>query len=186
MDLVLLKQALHLFKRIRFACIPTATGRTKYINKHKHLFSSVGNQLFWQPRKIPPQPELISIGNNVKVSSGVQFITHDLISLMLNTREHSDLYEDFNGCIKIDDNVMIGANSLIMPNVHICSDVIIAAGSIVTKDINSSGVWGGVPAKYLKSFEDFIKKREGYDSSNSEESLWKIFDVNHQKNLNNR
>ncbi|MBQ7538384.1 MAG: hypothetical protein IJT42_05410 [Treponema sp.] len=38
---------------------------------------------------------------------------------------------------------MIGANTMIMPGVHICSDVIIGAGSIVTKDITLSGVYGG-------------------------------------------
>lgn len=86
MNIVLIKESIHLIKRLYFACIFTATGRTKFIYKHKKMFHFVGNHLFWQPRKLPPQTELIAIGNNVSVSSGVEFVTHDIISTMLNRR----------------------------------------------------------------------------------------------------
>lgn len=70
---------------------------------------------------------------------------------------------------------MIGANTLIMPNVKICDDVIIAAGSVVT-DIALSGVWGGVPAKRIKSLEEFIEKRKLIRAdTNDIENLWQIF-----------
>ena len=78
---------------------------------------------------------------------------------MLNKKYGGKEFADYIAPIKIDDNVMIGANAMIMPGVHICSDVIVAAGSVVTKDITLSGVWGGVPARRIKSFEEFVEKR---------------------------
>lgn len=47
-------------RKCLFLCIVTG-GRTKYINNHKKLFHHVGEKLWWQPRKFPDQPELISI-----------------------------------------------------------------------------------------------------------------------------
>ena len=168
-----------LFEKLFFYCIPTSGLRTQYIIKHKNKFHHIGEKLFYQPRKFPTDPELISIGNNVKISSGVEFINHDIIHSMINDKIGESIIKPYSAPIQIDDNVMIGANVLIMPNVRICSDVIIAAGSIVTKDISCSGVYGGVPAKYIKSLEEFMDKRNKNDSKNDSDCLWKYFYKNH-------
>ncbi len=85
---------------------------------------------------------LIQIGNNVTFSNNVQLITHD-----------SSLYDFIHrtklGMIIIDDWVFIGARTLILPGVHIGEGAIVAAGSLVTKNIPSMEVWGGYPAKKL-------------------------------------
>jgi len=51
----------------------------------------------------------------------------------------------------IEDNCWIGANSTIVDGVHIYPGCVVAAGSVVTKDVNSDSVVGGVPAKFIKS-----------------------------------
>jgi len=51
--------------------------------------------------------------------------------------------------------VFIGAHTVIRQPISIGNDVIIGAGSVLTKDIPSGEIWGGVPAK-------FIKKVKGY------------------------
>lgn len=51
---------------------------------------------------------------------------------------------------KIGNDVWIGANALILPGVTIHDHTIIAAGSVVTKDIPEYALVGGVPAKILK------------------------------------
>lgn len=63
------------------------------------------------------------------------------------------------GCIRIDDNVFVGANSTILADVHIGSDVIIGAGTLVNKDLEGGYVYAGVPAKIICTFDEFLKKR---------------------------
>ena len=59
------------------------------------------------------------------------------------------------GKIKIGNNVFIGMRSIILPGVTIGDNVIVGAGSIVTKDIPSNSVVAGVPARVIKSFEEY-------------------------------
>lgn len=50
----------------------------------------------------------------------------------------------------IGENVWIGANVTVVPGVTIGKNAIIAAGAVVTKDVDSNTVVGGVPAKLIK------------------------------------
>ena len=50
---------------------------------------------------------------------------------------------------KNQNNVHIGSNATILP-IEICSNVIIGAGSVVTKDISEPGIYAGNPASFLK------------------------------------
>ena len=63
------------------------------------------------------------------------------------------------GTIEIYDHVMIGAGSKILPNVKIGPNAIVAAGSVVTKNVPPNSVVAGVPAKVIGSLDDFAKKR---------------------------
>lgn len=165
---------LTLFNKIIFFLIPTSRTRTKFI--YKQGFRHVGKALFWQPRKLPSDPEFISIGNNVNIACGVQFINHDICAMTLNKMGKEHFFKDFVGCIEIGDNVMVGANCIILPNVRIGSNVIIGAGAVVTKNIPDNCVVGGVPARVLCSFDSFEKKRKEYNlDKNDIESIWKAF-----------
>ncbi|WP_145838893.1 acyltransferase [Shewanella algae] len=53
--------------------------------------------------------------------------------------------------VLIRSNVWLGAGVIILPGVEICERVVVAAGSVVTKNIDVSGVYGGVPAKFIKN-----------------------------------
>ena len=58
-------------------------------------------------RVIPLYPELISIGNNVRLAAKVSLIPHDMIHAMLNNRwGNTEKFREYVGCIKIDDNVL--------------------------------------------------------------------------------
>lgn len=98
------------------------------------------------------EPYLISIGNDVTVSSGVQFITHDG-SLCTLRKEHPGV--DLFGRICIGDNIFIGYGATILPGVRLGNNTIVAAGAVVTRSFASNVVIGGVPAKVLKSFDEF-------------------------------
>jgi acetyltransferase-like isoleucine patch superfamily enzyme len=54
---------------------------------------------------------------------------------------------------KIGDNVSIGSNATVLP-VTICNNVVIGAGSVVTKDIKSPGVYAGNPVRLIKSLSN--------------------------------
>ena len=136
-----------LIEKVIFMLIPTSGGRTEYIIKNKHRFRHVGDNLFYQPRTFPTDPELIYWGNNDNIASDVEFINHDVIHKLLNDTYNTTEFEPYSGCIKVGNNVMIGTHSLILPDVHIGNNVVIGAGSVVTKDIPDNCIAGGVRVK---------------------------------------
>ena len=101
------------------------------------------------------EPWLVSIGNHVLVATGVKFITHDGGTFLF-----IDEYPKTNvlGPIYVRDNVYIGMNAMILPNVTIEDNVIVAAGAVVTKDLESGWVYGGVPARKIKTVEEYRRK----------------------------
>lgn len=101
------------------------------------------------------EPWLISLGNNVYITNGCRFITHDGGTLILR-KYIPDLELTFP--ITIKNDVYIGINSIILPGVTIGNNCIIGAGSVVTKDIPDNSVYAGVPAKYIKSTDDYLEK----------------------------
>ena len=86
---------------------------------------------------------LVSIGDDCFIGHGVVFI-NDLFSNGGPARGDKTKYK----ATKIGNNVSIGSNSTILP-VSICDNVVIGAGSVVTKSINSSGTYVGNPAKKI-------------------------------------
>lgn len=137
----------------------------EYIRKH-NIFHHMGEGCFYHPRKLPTEPILVSMGDNVWVASGVRFVTHDMSGDML--KNHPKYKADFEkmyspyymGTIEIGNNVMIGADSIILYDIKIGDDCVIAAGSVVTKDVPSGTVVAGVPAKPVGSFAAFAEKRK--------------------------
>ena len=109
--------------------------RGEYL-REKHILASVGENVYFQPRLVPLYPELIKLHNNVMVSAGVRLITHDASFVVLNRLGKGEFPEKV-GCIEVMDNVYIGYNATIMPNVKIGSNVIVGAGALVSKDFLS-------------------------------------------------
>lgn len=162
------------WQRIRIALILDSTKRNRYIKKH-HIFKSVGENFFFQPRIIPSDPELICFHNNDIVTSNVTFVTHDVFHLGLNELKQGDFLYN-TGCIEIMDNVFIGCNSTILSNVKIGPNAVIGAGSVVTKDVPPNSVVAGNPAKVIGTFEDYLEKRKNITALYSADALWKKFE----------
>lgn len=101
------------------------------------------------------EPFLITIGNNVTITSGVRLITHDGSTWLV--REDGIRYQKFLPIV-IGDNVFIGLNSIVMPGVSIGSNVVVGAGAVVTKDIPDNSVCAGNPAKYICSYQEYDSK----------------------------
>lgn len=106
------------------------------------------------------EPYIISIGNHVRITNGVKFITHDGGVWVL--RNMDDEYKDIDlfGKITVGDNTHIGMNVMIMPGVNIGKNCIIGCGAIVTKDIPDNSVAVGVPAKVIEDIQTYINKNK--------------------------
>lgn len=103
------------------------------------------------------EPYLVTICDNVTISNNVQFITHDGGTRVFRTEERYKKVIKF-GRIFVDKNTFIGARTIVMPNVKIGKNVVIAAGSVVTKSVPDNVVVGGNPAKIICSLEDYKEK----------------------------
>jgi acetyltransferase-like isoleucine patch superfamily enzyme len=87
---------------------------------------------------------LVSIDDYSFIGHGVMFI-NDLFSNGGPAQGDTSIYKKTT----IGKNVSIGSNSTILP-IFICDNVVIGAGSVVTKDINVSGIYAGNPAKLIR------------------------------------
>lgn len=87
---------------------------------------------------------LVSIGEDCFVGHGVMFINDTFSSGGPSGGDQSKWKKT-----RIGNKVSIGSNSTILP-VQICDDVVIGAGSVVTKDIILPGIYAGNPAILIK------------------------------------
>jgi len=91
--------------------------------------------------------EFVTIGEDCFIGHGVMFV-NDTFSVGGPARGRQELW----GKTQIGDRVSLGSNSTILP-VKICDDVVVGAGSVVTKDIGTPGIYAGNPARFLRALE---------------------------------
>ena len=119
----------------------------------------------------------ISFGKNVFINAGCHFqdqggikigdgvlIGHNVVLATANhdlepSRSRKLHYKP----IVIGDNVWIGSNSVILQGVTIGEWAVVAAGAVVTKNVEPFTVVGGIPAKFIKKVDDDRKNISGVD-----------------------
>lgn len=114
------------------------------------------------------QIDKLKIGNFVSIAKGVQFqlggnhrmdafLTYP-ISLLCSSQEYNDTI--LSGDTIVCDDVWFGCNCLILSGVKINRGAIIAAGSVVTKDVEPYAIVGGCPAKLIRyRFDEKLRER---------------------------
>lgn len=111
-----------------------------------HLYGKIG----WGT-----EPWIITIGDNVHITDGVKFITHDGGTLLYR---HMIPDLEITKPIVIGDNVYIGNNVILLPGVTIGNNVVIGAGAVVTRSIPDNSVAVGVPARVIKTADEYLEK----------------------------
>lgn len=97
----------------------------------------------------------ITIGNNVDIAREVNIWT-------LEHDPNSDFHATKGGDVVIEDYVWIASRATILPNIRIGRGAIIASGAIVTKDVPSMSIVGGVPAKIIGKRNSKLKYKLNY------------------------
>lgn len=124
----------------------------------RHIGVNIGNHNLMGKHHWPSEPYLVTVGSHCQLTN-CQIFTHGGGNSV--RRLHPDF--DCFGKVSIGDYVYIGTNALIIPGVTIGSNVLIAAGSIVTKSIPDNMVVAGNPARIICSIEDYYKRNKKYD-----------------------
>lgn len=91
-------------------------------------------------------PEHITIGDGVYITRGAKVICHTAFTPLTQAIVG---HEYTIGNIVIEDGAYIGVNAVILPSVRIGYCAIVGAGAVVTKDVPSYAIVGGVPARII-------------------------------------
>lgn len=121
------------------------------IGDHVHLYSP------WTIKIDTQRPWMIEIGDNVHITADCSILQHDYSWAVL--QQVTGRVYGSCGKVRIGNNVFIGQKSLILKGADIGDNVIIGAGSVVSKKLESNAVYAGVPARRLMSLDEFIEKR---------------------------
>ena len=140
-----------------------------YINYLRNLGIKIGEGcIIYDPTNIKldtQNPFMLEIGNYVRMTSGVQILTHDYSFSVL-----SAVCGDVVGSVEktvLGNNIFIGRNAIILKGVTVGDNVIIGAGSIVSKDCESNCVYGGIPAKKICTIEEMYNRRKRVEKDNA-------------------
>ena len=112
-----------------------------------------GNVTYENCRMDTVYPGLITIGKNFISAPGSVVLTHD--ACLLNKTG-----KILKKKVVIGDNVYLGYNAIILPGVTLGNNVIVSAGSLVTKSFPDNVLIGGNPARILMTVDQYIKFSE--------------------------
>jgi acetyltransferase-like isoleucine patch superfamily enzyme len=121
------------FEAVRIECLPNAVleiGHKTYINHDSEIRCR----------------EHITIGNNVNIAYGVLIQDSDFHTMY----DENGKTKPHTLPIKIEDDVWIGANAIILKGVTLGRGCVVAAGSVVTKSVPAHCLVGGNPARVIK------------------------------------
>ena len=111
-------------------------GENSHINQYCCIWASINSK--------------IVLGDNLLMGPGVRiFASNHNTKLGLPMNEQDWREKD----VVVGNDVWLGANVVVVPGVTIGDSCVVAAGAVVTKDIPSSSIAGGVPAKVIKMRE---------------------------------
>lgn len=97
----------------------------------------------------------VSIGKGVAISHGTLIQDYDGHELSFRSETCEMEPQPVSRPILIDKDVLIFANATILKGVHIGEGAVVAAGSVVTKDVPAHSLVAGVPAKVIRTYVEW-------------------------------
>ena len=124
-----------------------------------------GTRLICSVGSFGSEPYLVSVGENCLIAAECHFYTHDGGVKVLSDLNYFDGGRmDIMAPITIGNNVYVGTGAAFLPGVTVGDNVVIGAHAVVTHDIPSNSVAVGIPARVIKSIEEYYEGavRKGY------------------------
>jgi len=123
------------------------------------------------------EPYLVELGDHVSATC-VHFITHDGGVWVFRNKDPGI---DIVAPIKVGNNVFLGYGAIILPGVIIGDNVVVAAGAVVSKNMPANSVIGGVPARKIKSLEEYWEsvQRKRLNTKGLSKKEKKVFYLNY-------
>ena len=142
-------------------CSPGAQEYTRFMKLYGG-FNAIGENCSILPSTNFTDPAYVKLGNNVHFSN-CTLVGHDGAVAMLNRAY--DVRLDSVGKIEIRDNVFIGYGAIVLPDVTIGPNAIVAAGAVVNRDVAPGDIVGGVPAKTIGRVDDLVARLQAKTDS---------------------
>lgn len=133
-----------------------------YLNCLREKGAEIGNGTYlFDPQNTmidEQRPHMLTIGENVKITSGVTILCHDFSRATVY--DYTGMYVGEAGKTDIGANSFIGMNATILMGAKIGDNCIVGAGAVVSGSFPPGVVIAGNPAKTICSVEEFAKKRK--------------------------
>ena len=140
-----------LYRRL---CKPASAEWALFL-KRRHFLYQMGDECIINTNVVFTDPKHVRLGNNVNLT-GCTLLGHDGAVNMI--KKVTKLPLNSVGKIDILDNVFVGHGAIIMPGVTIGPYAIVAAGSVVTRDVLPNTIVGGVPAKKIGTVDEYVQR----------------------------
>ncbi|MAP27333.1 MAG: transferase [Alteromonadaceae bacterium] len=120
-------------------------------------YHAIGEDCAIWPYTNVTNPEYTRLGNNVMLTN-CTVLGHDGSIAVLNKAYNKKL--DRVGKVDFRDNVFVGHGAIILPNVTIGPNAIVAAGAVVSKNVPEGTIVAGIPARVIGRVDDLVDKLE--------------------------